>query len=62
VFVLLPTKEAVFAEKVKDPGTHSYFSKIIDEEDRHRLDLIGYMNQHGISYVDAAPPLKEMTQ
>jgi hypothetical protein len=61
-FVLLPTKESVFREKVKDPDRHPYFSKLINEEDRHRQHLISYMNRYGISYVDAAPPLREMAQ
>jgi hypothetical protein len=60
IFVLLPTKESVFADKVTDPDRHPYLSKLITDEARHRRDLISYMNGNGISYVDVAPPLKEM--
>jgi hypothetical protein len=62
IFVLLPTKESVFAEKVTDPDMHPYLSKLITMEDRHRRDLISYMNGNGISYVDVAPLLKEMAR
>ena len=58
IFVLLPTKESVFASQVRSTGEHSYFEKLTEEENLHRGRLIQFMEQMNISFVDVRPVLE----
>jgi hypothetical protein len=58
IFVLLPTKESVFAAKVRDTAEHKYFEKLITEEAHYRQRLIHFMQNLNSSYVDLTPLLR----
>ena len=58
IFVLLPTKESVFAAKVRDTAEHRYFEKLITEEAHYRQRLIHFMQNLNSSYVDLTPLLR----
>jgi hypothetical protein len=62
VFVLIPTKESVFADKVKMRENHRYFDRLTAEEDRVRRDLIQYMEKNNLAYVDLAPTLRSQAR
>ncbi len=62
VFILLPTKESVFVEKVKNADDHKYFKKLTTEEDQHRKDLIEYMDKNDLAYIDMAPSLRSIVR
>ena len=61
-FILLPTKESVFVDKVKVAGDHNFYKKLTAEEDQIRRDLIQYMEQNKFVYIDMAPALRSMVQ
>jgi hypothetical protein len=58
IFVLLPTKESVFATRVQEPAKHKYFIKLTTDENLHRQSLIKFMEHARIDYVDMRPPLE----
>jgi hypothetical protein len=62
MFILLPTKESVFAPKVKNASEHKFFEKLTTEENRFRHSLIRYLEENGIAYIDMTPPLRSMAQ
>jgi hypothetical protein len=62
IFILLPTKESVFVDKVKKPDDHDGFKKLIMEEDQHRNSLIRYVSENNFAYVDMTPALRSMEQ
>ena len=62
IFILLPTKESVFVDKVKVAGDHNFYNKLTAEEDQIRRDLIQYMEQNKFVYIDMAPALRSMVQ
>ncbi len=53
LFVLLPTKEAVFADRVENPESHEYFEELIANETSHRQHFAEIFSAKGIPYVDA---------
>ena len=61
-FVLLPTKESVFAPKIPDAKGHRFFEKLIAEENLHRQRLIQYMQKANINYIDMARALRSNAQ
>jgi len=61
-FVLLPTKESVFASKIRDAREHKFFEKLTAEENLHRQRLIQFMQKANINYVDMAPSLRSNAQ
>jgi hypothetical protein len=61
IFILLPTKESVFVDKVKSKEEHKLFKKLTLDEDRNRQVLIAYMEENHIAYIDMAPFLRSMT-
>ena len=62
VFILLPTKESVFVDKVKVADDHKYFKKLTTKEDQHRQGLMQYMEKNNFVYIDTAPSLRSMVQ
>jgi len=62
IFILLPTKESVFGDKVRNADDYKYFKKLTTEEDRIRQGLIQYMERYNIAYIDMAASLRAMTQ
>jgi len=62
IFILLPTKESVFVDKVKGAADHKYFQKLTTEEEQLRQDLIEYMKKNSFGYIDMAPSLRSMAQ
>src|SRR5262249_5584494 len=62
IFVLLPTKESVFASKVQDRNAHKYYEKLITEEDLHRKRLIQFMERAHIRYVDMTSSLRSSAE
>src|SRR5262249_46973873 len=62
IFILLPTKESVFVDKVKVADDHKYFQKLTTEEEQHRQGLIEYMKKNDFAYIDMAPSLRSMVQ
>jgi hypothetical protein len=62
VFLLLPTKESVFAERVADPSAHPYFAQLVADEAEHRRALIEHFQKIGAAYVDVTPALRSVAQ
>jgi hypothetical protein len=58
-FVLLPTKESVFASKVRDMSEHNYLEKLTREENLYRNRLIQFMEEMSIDFVDMRPVLEK---
>jgi lysophospholipase L1-like esterase len=58
VFVLLPTKESAFFQKVHDPSPHRYYEKLTSEEARYRARLTDFLDRAGSHYVDMTPILQ----
>lgn len=62
LFVLLPTKESVFVEKVKNTREHQLFQELTTDEDRFRHELIQFFEEQHLAYVDMAPKLRALSQ
>jgi lysophospholipase L1-like esterase len=62
IFILLPTKESVFAPKVQNKKEHVFFETLTIEEDVFRRRLIEHMQLRNIAYVDMTPLLSSMEQ
>jgi len=62
IFILLPTKESVFVDKVNDANGHKYLKKLTTEEDWIRQSLIQYMEKNTFVYINMAPSLRAMVQ
>ena len=62
IFVLLPTKESAFLNKVKNTKEHVWYEELIRDEDRFRQLMIRYMDKKRLTYVDMTPTLRSMAQ
>ena len=58
LFVMLPTKESVFADKVDRPTEHKFFEVLTAEEERIRRRLVQGMADNHLAYVDVAAALR----
>ena len=54
--LLIPTKELVFAESVKDPA--EVYRRLIENEALARRTTMAFLDEHGIEYIDALPALR----
>ena len=59
VVVLLPTKEFVFGPRVDAPAEHQALSRLVQDEAEIREDLIRFMTDRGIEFVDPLNALRE---
>ena len=59
VVVLLPTKEFVFWPHVDAPAEHQELSRLVQDEAEIREDLIRFMTDRGIKFVDPLNALRE---
>jgi hypothetical protein len=55
--ILLPTKESVFSGVVDDPNEHLGYKELVNDEKRNREELVQYMRQHRIDFIDLLPIL-----
>jgi hypothetical protein len=62
IFVLLPTKENVFVNRVINVDKHPFLEKLTKDEDQNREGLIRYMEKNSIAYVDMTPVLRSLMQ
>ncbi len=58
VFLLLPTKESVFAPKVLNSNRHPYFAQLVKDEAAHREALIAHFQKANAAYLDLTPVLR----
>src|SRR5262249_10337567 len=56
IVVLIPTKESVFAEIVKDP--QQTYRRLVENEALARRTTMEFLDERGIEYVDALPALR----
>lgn len=61
LFVLLPTKEAVFASRVNEKEKHKYLEQLVLEEDLHRRHLVEFLKERDIAYIDASQVLGSLS-
>jgi hypothetical protein len=56
--LLLPTKEYVFWPKVDRPEQHKGLTALIQNEERLRSEMLHFMEENAIDYIDPAPALR----
>jgi hypothetical protein len=56
--LLLPTKEYVFWPKVDRPEQHKGLTVLIQNEERLRAEMIRFLDENAIDYIDPAPALR----
>jgi hypothetical protein len=56
--LLLPTKEYVFWPKVDRPEQHKGLTVLIQNEERLRAEMIRFLEENAIDYIDPAPALR----
>ena len=57
--LLLPTKEYVFWPKVEEPDDHRSLADLVRNEERARAELIAFMTDRRIDFVDPAGELRQ---
>ena len=60
LFVLLPTKETVFASRVDFVNKHTYLERLVEQEALNRAYLIGLLSERDIPYIDARSILERL--
>jgi hypothetical protein len=56
--LLLPTKEYVFWPKVDRPEQHKGLTVLIQNEERLRVEMMRFLEENAIDYIDPAPALR----
>lgn len=63
--VIIPTKETVFAKYIeRDPKIHLYeaLHKVIINERQAKSEMVEYLSDHEIAYLDVLPALQQSTE
>ena len=57
--LLLPTKEYVFWPRIENPDEHKLLAELVRHEDRIHDELMRYMQDRGIDFIDPVTELRE---
>jgi hypothetical protein len=62
IFVLIPTKESVFAGRLAQPPALETLNQLTAEENRFREKLMNFMDVNGLKYIDVLPALRSLSR
>jgi len=55
--VILPTKESVFASRIRDTGKYESLDSMVSNERRIRVELVAWLEDHHVEVLDVVPAL-----